>query len=74
MTVALVHGGVGSQTIQVAFPVDVIDPCALGSVYHHVEGVVVVRPIGCFQVDEVLGVKLVFECKHKILIIWESAH
>jgi hypothetical protein len=51
MTVPLVDGAVGAQAVHVAVAFDVPHPHALAATQHHVERLVVVRPVLVFQSD-----------------------
>jgi hypothetical protein len=55
MTVALIHRGIGSQAIEVAFAFDVIDPYALGALEDDIEGMIVMSAVLVLEFDEVVG-------------------
>ena len=50
--VALIHRRVGRQAIEVALPVHVPHPGALGALDHEIEGVIVVRAPALFEGDQ----------------------
>jgi len=55
MTVALVHGRVGCETIQILVAVDVVHPASLGALDHHVQRMIVVGSVVFFEFDEFLS-------------------
>ena len=56
MAVALVHGGVGGEKVEVAAAFDVVDPGALGALDDDVQGVIVVGSVAIFEGDQVVRI------------------
>jgi len=55
VAVPLVDRRVGREAVHVALALDVPDPDALAALEHHVERVVVVRPVALFERDQLRG-------------------
>src|SRR5208337_1669397 len=64
MAVALVHGGIRCEAIQILFAFHVIDPAALGAVNDDIERVVVMSSVLFFELNEFLGLVLFFDGGH----------
>ncbi len=73
MAVALVEGRVGAQAIQIAAPVDGVDPHARGALHHHVERAIVVRAPTVFNPDQVRGEPMGFDFSHGASLSLRSA-
>ena len=55
MAVSLIHRGIGSQTIEVTFALDVIHPHAFRALDYHVERMIVMSAILVLEFYEVIG-------------------
>jgi hypothetical protein len=55
MAMALVDGRIGSQAVEITLAVDVVHPDTLGALDDDVEGMIVVRSMLVFEVNQVLG-------------------
>jgi hypothetical protein len=70
MAVALVDGRIRGQAIEITIPFHVVDPHALGTIDHHVEGMIVVSSITVFELDEIRSIQLIHD-RHDVPFQWQ---